>query len=113
MNSIFNYLNLGIEFVDSGRFFRDPFKWLYYIIGLANFAVPFIMIYNLCDQAKWMPGKYIFMTVLLCLFALAMAFVACYWWFKRGSSLDVDAKSGARFIAIPMISNFTQTAGEG
>lgn len=112
MNSIFNYLNLGVDFVDSGRFFRDPFKWLYYLIGVANFAIPVMMIYNLCESAKYMPGKFIFMYILLSLFALAIAFVACYWWYKRGSSLDVDARQGARFIAIPMISNFTQTAGE-
>lgn len=112
MEKILSYLNLGIDFVDSGRFFRNPFKWIYYLIGIANFAIPFMLITNLINQSKWMDGKTIFMLVLLAIFSLAVAFITCYWWFKRGNSLTVDAKAGSRFVAIPMIANITQTAGE-
>lgn len=112
MEKLFSYLNLGLEYVDSGRFFRNPFKWIYYIIGVANFAVPFMMITQLINNSKWMYGKMISMLVLLAIFALVLAFVACYWWIKRGNSLALDAKDGSRFVAIPMISNITQTAGE-
>jgi len=112
MEKILSYLNLGIDFVDSGRFFRNPFKWIYYLIGIANFAIPFMLITDLINKSKWMGGKDIFMLVLLIIFSLAVAFITCYWWIKRGNSLTVDAKAGSRFVAIPMIANITQTAGE-
>lgn len=112
MDKLFGFIGSALDFVDSGRFFRDPFKWVYYLLGVTNFAIPLMLIVQLCNDAKYMPGKSIFMTILMIIFALAIAFFACVWWFKRGNALVLDARAGSRFVAIPMISNLTQTFGE-
>lgn len=111
-NRLRNIIDPALDYIDSGSFFRQPFKWLYYVIGILNFAVPVFLINLLFEYSKYASGSTIFCMVMLILFSIVIAFLCCLLWFRRACSLNRDASKGSRFIAIPVIANLIQTAGE-
>lgn len=112
MKKLFNLLDPVLNYIDSGSFFRQPFKWLYYVIGILNFTLPIGMIKSLYQYSDYISGSAIFALILITLVTLAVAIVTCILWVKRASTLNLDATKGARFIAIPVMANFIQTLGE-
>lgn len=108
----FNFIDPVLKYIDSGSFFRQPFKWLYYIIGVLNFAIPVSFIVSLSKISKYAESKMVFCMILFIIISLVLAYICCLLWIKRASSLNTDASKGARFIAIPIMANFIQTLGE-
>lgn len=112
MEKILNLIDPALKYIDSGSFFRQPFKWLYYILGILNILIPIWLINITSDLGKYASGKIITCMVLLIIISIPIAFFGAMIWIKRGNSLNNDASNNSRFIAIPILSNLIQTAGE-
>lgn len=112
MDKFFSILNPMFNYVDSNKFFRQPFKWLYIIIGLLNILLPIYAIKMVSDAWEWVTGGLRFGLVLVILVAIALAYMGMAIWFKRCKDLNLEAKGSSRFVAIPLVANFIQTAGE-
>lgn len=112
MEKILNLIDPALKYIDSGSFFRQPFKWLYYIIGIANILIPIVLISITSDLGKYASGKLVTCLVLLIIISIPLAFFGAMIWIKRGNNLNNDASNNSRFIAIPILSNLIQTAGE-
>lgn len=107
-----NLLDPVFRYVDTGAFFRQPFKWLYVIIGVLNIIIPIALIVTISDVWSYMDGGMRFASVLQVLIGIAVAYVGFLIWFKRGQQLKCDAGEKSRFIAIPLVANLVQTLGE-
>lgn len=104
--------NACLNYVDSGKFFRQPVKFLYYLLSVVTFGLPIGLFGTMTDMWDWISGKEIFMYILLIIAGLFIAICCCYLWIKRAGSLQLDASENSRFIAIPILANILQTMGE-
>lgn len=111
-SKLLNILNPVLGFIDSGKFFRQPFKWLYIIIGVLNIIIPIAMIIGVSNGWDYMQGAMRFAMVLNILVAILVAFLGFLIWYKRAQNLKCDAGESSRFIAIPLVANLLQTYGE-
>ncbi len=112
MEKIFDCIKAGLNYVDNGNLFRQPFKWLYYILGVANVLIPIEIIINLVKYADYMPGNAVACMVILLLLFIPIAFVGAMIWINRGNNLEKEVTHGSRFVAIPIVANLIQTIGE-
>ncbi|MDE6369647.1 MAG: hypothetical protein K2K94_10470, partial [Muribaculaceae bacterium] len=112
MEKILNLIDPALKYIDSGSFFRQPFKWLYYVLGILNILIPIWLINITSDIAKYASGKIVTCLVLLIIISVPLAFFGAMIWIKRGNNLNNDASNNSRFIAIPILANLIQTMGE-
>lgn len=112
MEKLFNSIDAALKYVDSGNFFRHPFKWLYYILGALNIFIPISLIKATSDYSHYLSGKAMTCMILLIIISIPFAFFAAMLWIKRGNNFNNDASHGSRFIAIPLVANLIQTTGE-
>lgn len=111
-NKILNFLDPALKYIDSGAFFRQPFKWLYILIGVLNISLPISFIGTLSDAWDYLSGSSRFAAVIILLITIALAFIGFLVWYKRSMTLKQDAGVSSRFIAIPVVANMLQTIGE-
>ena len=111
-NKILNFLDPVLKYIDSGAFFRQPFKWLYILIGVLNISLPISFIGKLSDAWDYLSGSSRFAAVIILLITIALAFIGFLVWYKRSMTLKQDAGVSSRFIAIPVMANMLQTIGE-
>lgn len=107
-----NFIDPVLKYIDSGSFFRQPFKWLYVLIGVCNIMLPISMIGKYFDYWDYLSGSAKFAMIIIILVALALAYVGFLIWYKRSQTLNLEAYNSSRFIAIPVIANLIQTIGE-
>lgn len=87
-SKLLNILNPVLGFIDSGKFFRQPFKWLYIIIGVLNIIIPIAMIIGVSNGWDYMQGAMRFAMVLNILVAILVAFLGFLIWYKRAQNLN-------------------------
>lgn len=107
-----NFGDSCIDYVDSGKFFRQPVKILYYLLSIVTLALPYLTLKAMIDMWDWLDGTDIFMHILLFIVGLFVAVCSFYLWVKRAGALKLDAGENSRFIAMPIIANLVQTIGE-
>ena len=102
------------DYIDSGKFFRQPLQWLYYVIGCLCALFPFYVIYELIDKYvfKYADGKETFALILVLLILIAVCFGSFLLWFNRAQKLPELLKPDSKFVAVPAVANFIQTSGE-
>ncbi len=101
-----------IDYVDSGRFYRQPVKILYYLFSIVTFGIPIARLVDRIDWWEYMGAKFIVMDVLLIIVGVFVAGCSFYLWAKRAKSLNLEASANSRFVAIPILANILQTIGE-
>lgn len=111
-NKILNIIDPVLKYIDSGAFFRQPFKWLYILFGVLNITIPISFISIISDGWRYMNGSTRFAAILIILISIALAYICFLIWFKRSQTLKLDAGESSRFIAIPVVANMLQTIGE-
>ena len=111
LKQIFNPM---LKYIDDGKFFREPFKWLYAILGILNLLAPIGVLVFIIDSGFFkiasggMIVAFILMWLILC---LVMWFGFLLWWNRREKVYHASAQ-GDDFVAIPVYSHFIQTIGE-
>lgn len=111
-SKFFNFLDPVLSYIDSGKFFRQPFKWLYILIGVLNIMMPVTLIIRTSEIWKYMSGASCFASILIIIVAFALAYIGFIIWFKRGQNLKCEVGESTRFVAIPIVANLLQTIGE-
>ena len=66
-NKLFTFLDPLLGYIDNGRFFREPFRWLYVIFAVLNLLFPIFILAKVIemDFFKYAEGKLILAFILL------------------------------------------------
>lgn len=105
LDPIFNYL-------DSGKLMRQPFKFLYYALGIISAIIFLFYIKNLYELTEFMNFLGTVWSIFMTIIVLLAAIFSCMFWFKRASNLDDYIPRNARFLAIPAVSHLIINLGE-
>lgn len=113
-NKLFTFLNPLLGYIDNGRFFREPFRWLYILIAVLNLLFPIYILVQAVDMKffKFADGKLTFAFIVIFLILCAGAWGSYLLWMNRKERLREAIKEENEFIAIPAVSHLTQTTGE-
>ncbi|MCM1032266.1 MAG: hypothetical protein NC405_00755 [Odoribacter sp.] len=110
--SFFNLLDPMFKYIDGGKLFRQPFMWLYYVIGVLTAFLCVYGVVQIIDMFKYAEGMGTLGLIFIMLVLLAMAVFSVIYWFKRAGDINNETPRGARFFAIPAIANLVRCFGE-
>lgn len=113
-NKLFTFLDPLLGYIDNGRFFREPFRWLYVIFAVLNLLFPIAILVKVIDMGffKFAEGKAIFAFILVFIILCGGAWGSYLLWMNRKNKLKDIIQENNEFIAIPVVSHLTQTIGE-
>ena len=113
-NKLFTFLAPLLGYIDNGRFFREPFRWLYVIFAVLNLLFPIAILVKVIDTGffKFAEGKAIFAFILIFIILCGGAWASYLLWMNRKNKLKEVIQEDNEFIAIPVVSHLTQTVGE-
>jgi hypothetical protein len=110
-SKFFTFFAPYFNFIDSGKFFREPFKYLYMLIAGANIFYPLYILYWALDENILdAPGKVLFLFILLWAVIAVAGLLSFQLWWNRKDKVIINA--GADFTSTPAFAHFIQTAGE-
>ena len=49
-NKLFTFLDPLLGYIDNGRFFREPFRWLYVIFAVLNLLFPIFILAKVIEM---------------------------------------------------------------
>lgn len=113
-NKLFTFLDPLLSYIDNGRFFRDPFRWLYTIFAVLNLLFPIAILVGVTEKKffQYADGKAIFAFILVFVIICAGAWGSYLLWINRKNKLKEVIQEDNDFVAIPVVSHLTQTIGE-
>lgn len=112
MEKFTSALNPVLKYIDSGKFFRQPFQWLYWLLAIASLAVPYVYYkmtyemtyeYDFSDYYGFTGHGNVPAAVLMTIVGAAAAVFSAIYWIKRAQKLKDDNEEGQKFIAIPLL----------
>ncbi len=113
MDTFLHFIKPYLSYIDRGKIYKEPFSWLYMILGALNLIFPFYVFYLAIDNNIFDAGaKFIFVflfTWIILAFAGWVSFQI--WWDRRDKITGISAQSD-EFVATPVFSHFIQTFGE-
>lgn len=88
-NKLFTFLDPLLGYIDNGRFFREPFRWLYVIFAVLNLLFPIFILAKVIemDFFKYAEGKLILAFILLFIILCAGAWGSYLLWMNRKNKL--------------------------
>lgn len=96
--------------IDSGKFFRKPFVWLYIAFAVLNILYPLYFLFQLIDKGAF---DYMgFSAVLILLLAAFAGWVGFQLWWNRKDKINAYSRQSDDFVATPTYTHWFQTAGE-
>ena len=102
-----------LEYIDSGKFFRTPFSWLYAVLAGFNLLFPLVILYMAIDNHMFSAGaSFVFAFLILWIVILIASWLGFQIWWNRRDVLISQISYDADFIATPVYAHFVQTAGE-
>lgn len=111
MSSILAILKPMFDYIDSGKLFRQPIQWLYYVLGVI-FAIALLASISRTAEFFDLGGTMVVVAVLVIILQIALAAFSVLFWIKRGDDMAHDTAVGARFVAIPAVANIIRCFGE-
>ncbi len=101
-----------LNYIDDGRFFRDPLVYLYRVIGVLCIVPAFILLFCMCSNT----GKYfsfilgsVVNTIALFFIALAAGLFSCLLWFNRANKLQDKVETNSEMVVMPLCADLLQT----
>ncbi len=85
-NKFFSFFEPVLKYIDTGKFFREPFRWLYAILAILNLLTPIVLLVMAInnDLFRYGGGRMIAAFILVW---LVIAFVSWLgfqiWWNRR------------------------------
>lgn len=113
-NKLFAFFETVWSYIDTGKFYREPFRWLYAVIAVLNLLFPLYIIFLTIDSGlfKYMSGGNIFACILVFLLLIFLGIMSFHLWSNRQKKVKEYLQEENEFIAIPVVSHFIQTMGE-
>lgn len=114
MNSKFlEFYKPFLEYIDSGKFFRTPFGWLYAALAGFNMLVPLVILYVAIDNRLFSMGAaFFFAFVILWVVIAGASWLGFQIWWNRRQVLATQTSPDSDFVATPVYAHFLQTCGE-
>jgi hypothetical protein len=112
-SKFFSFIAPYLSFIDSGKLFHKPFRWVYSLIAFINLILPFYLLYQAVDNGMFRgPAKFVFVFLLFWVAVLFVCWIGFQIWWDRKDKIDVSSAAGDDFIATPVFAHFIQTFGE-
>lgn len=112
MEKINSFLETILDYLDSGKIYRKPFKWLYWVIGVMLTIGILTSIVSIFNMFRYAEGVEYVGLVLIILVLFATAVFAVIYWVRRAKDVENVVDVNARFVAIPVVSHLIRTSGE-
>ncbi|MDR1681499.1 MAG: hypothetical protein LBS12_06945 [Prevotellaceae bacterium] len=113
MEKVLHFIAPSLSYIDSGKFFRKPFSWLYVTFAVISVLIPFAALFFAIDAGVFDAGAGAIFTFLLTWFVIvAASWVGMQIWWDRREKVLLTSAEGSEFPAIPVIAHFVQTLGE-
>lgn len=116
-NRFFNFIAPYLSVIDSGKFFRRPFSWLYSVIAIINLLLPFYLLYMFIEKGILksilnFPANVVFVFIMVWLTIAVASWFGFQIWWDRKNKVYLSTSIGDDFVATPVFSHFIQTLGE-
>ena len=117
MNLIFapvkNVVGFIANFIDNGKFFREPIVNLYRIMGIVTLIICF-SIPILCGSAEIfkLAGEDFLNIAVFYILMYAIGIIGLFFWLNRANMLRSKIRSGSDIVVMPIIADFIQTCAE-
>ncbi|MCR4852612.1 MAG: DUF4339 domain-containing protein [Prevotella sp.] len=103
-------LNSLMKLIDTGRFFREPMRWIYIVIGILATIGCLISIISLIGSGAF---KYqTFYSILASLALIVIGVFVFLFWINRSKRLKDTVQVNDEIVAIPLVAHFIQSLGE-
>ena len=113
MDKVLSILEPLFNYIDGGKLFRQPFRILYYVLGVVfGLGIIYGVTKYTLDTIHYLNGGAYVFAILMILVVIASGVFTIIYWFKRAKLVGVDIPENARFLAIPAISGFVIVFGE-
>lgn len=113
-NKFFTFFDPVLKYIDTGKFFREPFRWLYAILAILNLLCPIALLVMAIknDLFRYGGGRMIAAFILIWFVIAFISWLGFQIWWNRREKVYTAATAHDDFVAIPVFSNFIQTFGE-
>ncbi len=112
-NKFFTFIKPYLNFIDTGKIFRNPFSWLYYAGAVVSILTPLYVMYLAIDNSIFSsPAKFVIAFILIWLLLCVSSWIIFQIWWDRKDKVLASTKEDDKFVAIPVFAHFTQTLGE-
>lgn len=112
MDNFFNILDPMFKYIDKGKLFRQPFMWLYYLLGVVTAIMCLYRLGDIFDAFKYTKGSVTVFLILLIPLIFVIAIFSVLYWFKRATQVNANMPANSRFFAIPAVANLIRCLGE-
>lgn len=110
-----------LQYIDSGRFFKNPIKLLYILFGIIAFVPVVLPIMALCSSSfherifylnSWTRIVCYVGVALLFVYFLILGFFGFFYWCKRYHDFNSSIRVGDKIKAIPVLAYVVRSLGE-
>lgn len=125
MNIIKQYVDRLLQYIDSGRFFRNPLKVLYILFGVCAFLPAVMLLLEFFSEDTWNSlnslGYYLdgwskvimyLALFLILVYLVLLGIIGLYYWLNRKNDLYNTIRIGDKIKALPTIAHFVKCLGE-
>lgn len=113
-NKFFSFFEPVLKYIDTGKFFREPFRWLYAILAILNLLFPIVLLVRAIESDLFRLGGGGLITVFIFIWIVVVfiSWIGFQIWWNRRKKIYSIVTGHDDFVAIPVFSNFIQTFGE-
>lgn len=113
-NKFFSFFEPVLKYIDTGKFFREPFRWLYAILAILNLLFPIVLLVRAIESDLFRLGGGGLITVFIFIWIVVVfiSWIGFQIWWNRRKKIYSVVTALDDFVAIPVFSNFIQTFGE-
>lgn len=113
-NKLFTFLDSLWDYIDNGKFYRNPFSLLYIAIASLNLLFPLHVIYVTleCGVFEYISGGKALAIIIIFFLLAFLGLMSFHLWINRQKKIKEYFGSDNEFIVIPIVSHFIQTLGE-
>jgi hypothetical protein len=112
-NKFFTFIKPYLNFIDTGKIFRNPISWLYYAGAAVSILTPLYVMYLAIDNKIFSaPAKFIIAFILIWFLLCVASWIIFQIWWDRKDKVLASTSENDKFVAIPVFAHFVQTLGE-
>lgn len=120
MDQIKLFMSKLLSWIDNGKFFIHPMKWLYVVFAYLSFAQALVVIgivYNWVESILrymegWTKFSGYFLFFLFCVLVLVAGLLLYFFWMDRSKKVTRVVNEGDQIVAMPVSAHLLQSFGE-
>lgn len=108
----FKFLDPFFQYIEGDKLYRQPFKILYYAIGVLGCFGALYYLSKIFDFVSLLKGVAYLYAILMVVVFLAAAVFTLFFWARRASEVNTDENYKSRFISLPVVGRFIRSFSE-